>query len=63
MPLYLLVTRIGVYIIMVLEVVFWVLIILGFAGTFAPEPWNRYGRYVDLILFVILGLRIFGFPH
>lgn len=48
---------------MVLEVVFWVLIILGFAGTFAPEPWNRYGRYVDLVLFVILGLRIFGFPH
>jgi hypothetical protein len=48
---------------MILEVIFWVLIILGFAGSFAPAPYDRYFRYGDFVLFVILGLRVFGFPH
>jgi len=48
---------------MVLEVIFWVLIILALAGWFVPEPYSKYVRSVDLILFVILGLRVFGVPH
>lgn len=48
---------------MVLEILFWLLLVLGFIGYFAPEPYGRYRGYVDFILFVILGIRIFGLPH
>lgn len=49
---------------MVLEVLFWVLLILCVIGLFAPESWGQNvtrGRWVVfLILFTILGLRVFG---
>ena len=48
---------------MVLEVVFWVLIILAIAGWWAPAPYDRYVRGIDLVLFIILGLHVFGLPH
>lgn len=48
---------------MVLEVIFWVLIILALAGWFVPEPWAKYTRGIDLVLFIILGLHVFGIPR
>lgn len=53
---------------MVLEILFWVLLILAFIGCFVPDnafPFIGRGRWVvALILFAILGLRIFGgFVH
>ena len=51
---------------MVLEILFWVLVILCLIGVFVPEapPYGPYfGRarwVIALILFVILGLRVFG---
>jgi hypothetical protein len=47
---------------MVLVVIYWLLIILALVGWFAPEPWARYGRGLDLVLFIILGIKIFGLP-
>lgn len=48
---------------MVIEILFWLLLILAALGFFVPEPYTRYVRGVDLVLFVLLGLRVFGFPH
>jgi hypothetical protein len=48
---------------MVLEIVFWILLILAFVGYFAPEPFLKYRGFLDLVLFVILGLKLFGAPH
>lgn len=47
---------------MVLTVIYWVLIILAVVGFWVPEPYARYWRGFDLILFVILGLKLFGMP-
>lgn len=47
---------------MVLAVIFWVLIILALAGFWFPEPYTKYVRGFDLILFIILGVKIFGLP-
>lgn len=47
---------------MVLQVIFWILIILGVVGYWAPEPYLRYVRGIDLILFIIVGLKLFGMP-
>jgi hypothetical protein len=47
---------------MVLVVIYWVLILLALAGFWAPEPWAKYARGFDLILFIILGLKVFGMP-
>lgn len=47
---------------MVLQIIFWILIILGICGYWAPAPFDRYVRGVDLVLFIILGLKIFGMP-
>ena len=51
---------------MVLEILYWVLLILCLIGVFVPET-PPYGPYfararwvVVLVLFVILGLRVFG---
>lgn len=48
---------------MVLEIIFWILLILAFLGFWFPEPYIRYVRGVDLVLITILGLRLFGMPH
>lgn len=48
---------------MVLEILFWILLLLTIIGCFTPEPWRAHLRYVDLVLFVLLGLRVFGMPH
>lgn len=53
---------------MVLEILFWVLLILAAIGAFVPDtafPFVGRGRWVvALILLAILGLRIFGnFVH
>jgi hypothetical protein len=47
---------------MVLAVIFWVLIILALAGFWFPEPYVKYARGFDLILFIILGIKVFGLP-
>lgn len=47
----------------VLAVIFWVLIILSVLSFWAPDPWVRYVRGVDLVLLTILGLAVFGFPR
>lgn len=48
---------------MVIEILFWLLIILAVLGFWAPEPYVRYVRGLDLVLFILIGLRVFGFPH
>ena len=47
---------------MVLAIIFWVLLLLAVIGCFVPEPYLKYSRIVDLILFIILGLKVFGTP-
>ena len=45
---------------------FWVIIVcwvvFGFVGTRVP-PLAPYGWWPGLILFIILGAKLFGFPH
>jgi hypothetical protein len=48
---------------MVLEVIFWILLILSLIPAFIPDTWphaarSRYG--VLLLLVAILGLKMFG---
>ena len=47
---------------MVLLVLYWILLILAIISVWCPEPYVKYVRGVDLILFVILGIKIFGVP-
>jgi len=47
---------------MVLMILFWIILILAILGFWAPEPYLKYVRGVDLVLFVILGLKLFGPP-
>lgn len=50
---------------MVLEVIFWILLILSVLAVFTPDAWPyaNKGRYgVVLILVLILGLKLFGYP-
>jgi hypothetical protein len=48
---------------MVLEVIFWVLLLLSLIG-FAPAPWApRVSWGIAFVLFIILGLKVFGVPH
>ena len=47
---------------MVLQVIYWVLIILPLAGFWFPEPYAKFARGFDLVLFIILGLKVFGMP-
>jgi hypothetical protein len=49
----------------VLQVIFWILLLLCVLGIFAPEgnPWVLRGRWgIVLILIAILGLAVFGNP-
>lgn len=52
---------------MVLEILFWILLILVAIGALVPDTANPYlgrGRWlVALILIAILGLRVFGGIH
>lgn len=48
---------------MVLEIIFWILLILSFLGFWCPDPYVRYVRGVDLVLIAIIGLKLFGVPH
>ncbi len=47
---------------MVLPVIYGVLIILACAGFWFPEPYARYARGFDIVLFFILGLSVYGVP-
>lgn len=47
---------------MVLVVLYWLIVILGICGYWIPEPYARYARGIDLVLFIILGIKIFGLP-
>lgn len=42
-----------------LPVLFWILLILAIIGQFAPPPFTVWGNRLALVLFVILGLRVF----
>lgn len=44
---------------MVLDVLFWVLLLLAVVAFWVPEPYGKYVRGVDLILFIIVGFRVF----
>jgi hypothetical protein len=48
---------------MVLEIIYWVLIILACAGFWVPAPYQTYWRGFDMVLFIIIGLHLFGVPH
>lgn len=48
-----------------LAILFWVILILAAIGAFAPPSWvpGRYlGGGATLVLFVIIGLRLFRVP-
>jgi hypothetical protein len=47
---------------MVLVVIYWLLIILALCSRFAPDPLARYLGVFDLVLFIILGIKVFGLP-
>ena len=47
---------------MVLQILYWIILILSIIGFWAPEPYVRYVRGVYIVLFVILGLKVFGMP-
>lgn len=48
---------------MVLEVIYWVILLLCLASNWFPDPFVRYSRFIEFVLFVIIGMRIFGLPH
>lgn len=43
----------------ILPILYWILVILACIGAFAPAPWSVWSGRVALVLFVILGLRVF----
>jgi hypothetical protein len=47
---------------MILPILYWIILILAILGMCAPDPYVRYLRGVELVLFVILGLKLFGIP-
>lgn len=50
---------------MVLQILFWILLILSAIGVIAPPspPYARVSGVVTIILFAILGLKVFGPIH
>jgi hypothetical protein len=42
-----------------LPILFWILLILAIIGVWAPPPYQVWGFRLALVLFVILGLRVF----
>jgi hypothetical protein len=49
---------------MVLVVLYWLLVILAAIGYIPAvnEKLGIFGRGIDLVLFIILGLKLFGLP-
>lgn len=48
-----------------LHILYWIVLILSFIGVFAPATWPYAGRISGLsavVLFIIIGLRIFRIP-
>lgn len=43
----------------ILPILYWILLILACIGTFAPAPYSVWGGRFALVLFIILGLRVF----
>jgi hypothetical protein len=44
---------------MLLPLLYWIVLILSAVGLFAPAPWPRVSGVASLVLFVIVGLRLF----
>lgn len=42
-----------------LDILFWIIVILSAIGTFVPTPYPRLNSASSLVLFVIIGLRLF----
>lgn len=42
-----------------LPILYWIFLILAIIGVFVPAPYSVWGGRVALLLFVILGLRVF----
>jgi len=47
---------------MVLQVLYWILLILTFGRFWLPEPYVKHAYFVEGILFIIIGLKLFGMP-
>ena len=49
---------------MVLVCIYWILLILALVGYFpaVQEKFGIYIRGIDLVLFVIIGIKLFGMP-
>lgn len=43
----------------ILPVAYWIFLILAIVGHFVPAPYTIWGNRLALVLFVILGLRVF----
>ena len=46
---------------MIIDCIFWLLLLLAFLGYFVPEPYIRYRGYIDLVLIAILGFKVVAF--
>lgn len=44
-----------------LPILYWILLILAVIGAFAPPAWSMWSGRVALVLFILLGLRVFPF--
>lgn len=45
-----------------LGILYWLLVILCVIGAFAPAPYQIWGGRLALVLFIILGIKVFGLP-
>jgi len=45
----------------ILDCLFWLLLILAALGYFAPAPYIRYRGYIDLLLIAYLGVKVVTF--
>lgn len=47
----------------VLVVIYWVILLLCLGSYWLPEPYAAHGRFIPIVLFVIIGLKLFGMPN
>ncbi len=43
-------------------IIFWIALVLGAIGLFAPAPWPRVTLFAVFVCLVLLGLQVFYLP-
>ena len=44
---------------MILSLLYWIILVLAVIGVFAPPTWPKINSFATIVLFVIIGLKIF----